>query len=159
MIVCITVCILALVFVAIKVRATKAADDPHEVLEQIENAIGEEYRKQSITELAATLQYSNASESTIRYYILKTTYYGADPAEVTGLNTEAIKLIVDPSSADSYLEMKIQEWAGALYSKGDLSYLCWTCSPEISYIIEYDHSSVADEDIIRMAESAKPINE
>ena len=37
----------------------------------------------------------------INYYILKTTYYEADPAEITGLNTEAIKRIVNPDRADS----------------------------------------------------------
>lgn len=155
----IIVCILALVFVAIRVRTPKAADNPYEMLEQIENAMGDEYKRQSITELAATLQYCNDSESTINYYILKTTYYESDPAEVAGLNTDAIKLIIDPNSTDSCMEMKIQEWEGALYSKGELSYLCWTYSPEISYILEYNHSLVADEEIIRMAESVKPINE
>ncbi len=155
----IVVSILALVFLGIRIRTSKTADDPHEMVERIENALGDEYKKQSMTELAATLQYSDGAESTINYYILKTTYYEADPEEVTGLNTDAIALIVDPNSADSCQEMKIQEWDGALYSKGELSYLCWTYSPEVSYILEYNPSLIADEEIIKMAESAKPMNE
>lgn len=155
----IVICILALVFITMRVRTSKAADDPYEMLERIENALGDEYKKQIMTELAATLQYSDGAENIINYYILKTTYYEADPAEVTGLNTEAIKLIVDPDRADSCQEMKIQEWDAALYETGELSYLCWTYSPEVSYILEYNPAMIADEEIIKMAESARPINE
>lgn len=155
----IIICIVALVFTAIRICTSKAADDPYKMLEQIESTLGDEYKKQTMTELVATLKYSNGTENTINYYILKTTYYEGDPADVTGLNTGAIKLIVDPNSADSCREMKIQDWDGALYSKGELSYLCWTYSPEVSYILEYNPTLVADEEIIKMAESAKPINE
>ena len=91
--------------------------------------------------------------------LLKTTYYEADPAEITGLNTEAIKRIVNPDRADSCQKMKIQDWDAALYERGELSYLCWTYSPEVSYILEYSPYAFADEEIIKMAESAKPINE
>ena len=55
--------------------------------------------------------------------------------------------------------MKIQDWDAALYERGELSYLCWTYSPEVSYILEYSPYAFADEEIIKMAESAKPINE
>lgn len=103
--------------------------------------------------------YKNGWEIEINYYILKTTYYEADPAEITGLNTEAIKRIVNPDRADSCQKMKIQDWDAALYERGELSYLCWTYSPEVSYILEYSPYAFADEEIIKMAESAKPINE
>jgi len=43
----------------------------------------------------------------------------------------------------------------ALYVIEERSYLYWTCLPEVSYIIEYDHSVVSDDEIIQMAESAK----
>ena len=61
--------------------------------------------------------------------------------------------------ADSCQKMKIQDWDAALYERGELSYLCWTYSPEVSYILEYSPYAFADEEIIKMAESAKPINE
>ena len=111
------------------------------------------------TELVATLKYGDEEGNEINYYILKTTYYEADPAEITGLNTEAIKRIVNPDRADSCQKMKIQDWDAALYERGELSYLCWTYSPEVSYILEYSPYAFADEEIIKMAESAKPINE
>lgn len=155
----IIICILALVFITIRVRTSKTEADPDEMLARIENALGDKYKKQSMTELAATLQYGDNEGNTVNYYILKTTYYEADPSEVTGLNTDAISLIVNPETADTCREMKIQDWDAALYEKGELSYLCWTYSPEVSYILEYNPNAIADEEIIKMAESAKPINE
>lgn len=155
----IIICILALVFITMRICTSKAADNPYEMLERIENALGDEYKKQSMTELVATLQYGDDDGNTINYYILKTTYYEADPSEVTGLNTDAITLIIDPKTAEACREMKIQDWDAALYEKGELSYLCWTYSPEVSYILEYNPDAVTDEDIIKMAESAKPISE
>ena len=76
-----------------------------------------------------------------------------------GLNTEASMLIVGPGTADACQEMKIQDWDATLYERGELSYLCWTYSQEVSYILEYNPNIVADEESIKMAESVKPINE
>lgn len=140
-------------------RKTVKEDDANKMIERIENALGEEYKKQSMTELAATIQYGDKEGHTINYYILKTTYYEADPTEVTGLNTNAISLIVNPETAESCIEMKIQDWDAALYKTDTLSYLCWTDTPEVSYILEYDPDAVADKEIIKMAESARVVNE
>ena len=150
---------LVFVFIVIRGKSPNPVENPEEMLGRIENALGDEYKKQSMTELVATLKYGDEEGNEINYYILKTTYYEADPAEITGLNTEAIKLIVNPDRADSCQKMKIQDWDAALYERGELSYLCWTYSPEVSYILEYSPYAFADEEIIKMAESAKPINE
>ena len=77
------------------------------MLGRIEAALGDEYKKQSMTELVATIQYGDNDGNTINYYILKTTCYEADPAEITGLNMEVIMLIVGPGTADACQEMKI----------------------------------------------------
>ena len=155
----VVVCILVFVFIVIRGKSPNPAENPEEMLGRIENALGDEYKKQSMTELVATLKYGDEEGNEINYYILKTTCYEADPAEITGLNTEAIMLIVGPGTADACQEMKIQDWDAALYERGELSYLCWTYSPEVSYILEYSPYAFADEEIIKMAESAKPINE
>ncbi len=154
----IIVCVLVLLFLTVG-RQTAKEDDANEMIERIENALGEEYKKQSMTELAATIQYGDKEGHTINYYILKTTYYEASPTEVTGLNTNAISLIVNPETAKSCIDMKIQNWDAALYETDTLSYLCWTDTPEVSYILEYDPDAVADDEIIKMAESAKILNE
>ena len=153
------ICILSVIVFKKGNRTPSPSEDAYEMLGRIEAALGDEYKKQSMTELVATIQYGDNDGNTINYYILKTTYYEADPAEITGLNTEAIMLIVGPGTADACQEMKIQDWDAALYERGELSYLCWTYSPEVSYILEYSPYAFADEEIIKMAESAKPINE
>lgn len=154
----IVVCVSLFLFLAVN-HKTAREDDTSKMVERIENALGEEYKKQSMTELVATLRYGDQEGNTINYYILKTTYYEADPLEVTGLNTSAISLIINPETAESCMEMKIQNWDAALYKTDALSYLCWTDTPEVSYILEYDPDAVADEEIIKMAESARIVNE
>lgn len=139
-------------------RVQSSADDAQDMVERIEAAIGEDYKKQSVTELVATLKYADEDGNEINYHILRTTYYEADPVEVTGLNTSAIHLIFDTETADSCHEMKIQDWDAALYEKGALAYLCWTYSPEVSYILEYNPEAVRGEEIIKMAESVRPLN-
>ena len=104
----VVVCILVFVFIVIRGKSPNPAENPEEMLGRIENALGDEYKKQSMTELVATLKYGDEEGNEINYYILKTTYYEADPAEITGLNTEAIKRIVNPDRADSCQKMKIE---------------------------------------------------
>lgn len=132
---------------------------PEEMISRIENALGDEYKKQLTTELVGTLRYADKEGNEIKYHILKSTYYEADPANVTGLNVDALGILFDPDSAVSCEEMMIQEWHAALYVLEERSYLCWTCSPEESYILEYNPKAVSDADIIKMAESAKRIEQ
>lgn len=125
-----------------------------------EEALGENVDKVSMTELAATMTYGHEtdSENNIYYHILKTTYYeGGDPASVTGLNTDALQVLFPVEYMDSCEEMMIQDWHGALYKEDDTAYLCWTYDPEITYVLEYTPSKMPDSEILKMAESAAPI--
>ena len=68
--------------------------DPDKMIERIENALGDDFKKQTKTEVVATLVYGNGKESdNINYHILKTTYYEADPNDVTGLNVDALGVL------------------------------------------------------------------
>lgn len=126
------------------------------LIQWIENALGDDCKKQTKTELVATLIYGNGRESdNINYHILKTIYYEVDPNDVTGANINAFKVLFDPETAISCKTMMIQEWDAALYKTKENSYLCWTCSPEVSYVLEYNPEVVSDDEIIKMAESAK----
>ena len=122
-----------------------------------EEVLGEDVKKVSKTELAATLTYGNQNDedNNIYYHILKTTFYEGDPAEITGLHTEALKVLFPVDSMDSCEEMMIQDWPGALYKKGDTACLWWTYSPEVTYVLEYTSSKIDDSEIIKMAESAE----
>lgn len=104
----------------------------------------------------ATLTYgNNDSGNKIYYHILKTDYYERDLLEISGLNTLAFGVLFPVEFMDSCEQMEIQEWPAALYKKGELAYLCWTYSPEISYVLEYNTTEIRDFEAIKMAESAK----
>ncbi len=121
-----------------------------------EEVLGEDVKKVSKTELAATLTYGdqNDKDNNIYYRILKTTFYEGDPGKITGLHMEALGVLFPVDSMDSCEEMMIQDWPGALYKKDDTAFLCWTYSPEVTYVLEYTPSKLADSEIIKMAESA-----
>ena len=140
--------------------------DPEELLERFEQAaeevLGEDVQQVSKTELAATITYGHETDkdNNIYYRILKTTYGEAgDPTSVTGLNTDALNILFPVDMMDSCEEMMIQDWHGALYKKDDTAYLCWTYDPEVTYVLEYIPSKMPDSEIIKMAESAAPIDE
>ena len=132
---------------------------PSEMVNRIENAIkevlGDDYKKQTETTVAGTLTYSDKEGNKINYHILKTTYYDADPNDVTGLNVDALGVLFNPERANSCKEMKIKDWDAALYEFDELSYLCWTDTPEASYVLEYNPDVIPDEEILKMAESAE----
>ena len=138
--------------------------NPEEFLERFEKAaeevLGEDIQQVSKTELVASLTYGHETDkdNNIYYRILKTTYGEAgDPSSVTGLNTDALNILFPVDMMDSCEEMMIQDWHGALYKKDDTAYLCWTVDPEVSYVLEYTPSKMADSEILKMAESAEPI--
>ena len=68
---------------------------------------------------------------------------------------QRIYALFNPESADSCKEMKIKDWDSALYEFDELSYLCWTDTPEASYVLEYNPDAIPDEEILKMAESAE----
>lgn len=150
---------LVIVFGVSAYRNANTDPDPEEMISKIEAALGDEYKKQSMTELAATLTYGDTTneENKIYYRILKTTFYEGNPDEVTGLHTEAFGVLFPVELMESCEKMKIQNWDAALYKNGDVAYLCWTYSPEVSYVLEYNPNLIDDPEIIKMAESAKPV--
>ena len=148
------------IIVAVRIQKEKEMDfgEFSERFEQAaEEVLGEDVKKISKTELAATLTYGDKTDedNNIYYHILKTTFYEGDPKEITGLHTEALGVLFPVDSMDSCEEMMIQDWYGALYKKDDTAYLCWTYSPEVTYVLEYTPSKIDDSEIIKMAESAE----
>ena len=76
-------------------------------------------------------------------------------SSIHGLHTEALKDLFPVDSMDSREEMMIQDWPGALYKKDDTAFLCWTYSPEVTYVLEYTPSKIDDSEIIQMAKTTK----
>ena len=59
---------------------------------------------------------------------------------------------------DSCEEMMIQDWPGALYKKDDTAFLCWTYSPEVTYVLESPPSNIDASELIALPEHAEPVN-
>ena len=151
--------ILGVVFAA-GALAKEKEDTPRDMINKFESAVkevlGDDVKKQTETVVAGTLKYSDEEgNNVINYHILKTTYYEADPNEVKGLNVDALGVLFNHESANSCKEMKIKDWDAALYEFDELSYLCWTDTPEASYVLEYNPDAIPDEEILKMAESAE----
>ncbi len=150
--------ILGVIF-AVGAMAKESEDTPRDMANRIEAAIkdvlGDDVKKQTETVVAGTIKYGDKEGNEINYHILKTTYYEADPSAVTGLNVDALGVLFNPDSAKNCKEMKIKDWDAALYEFDELSYLCWTDTPEVSYVLEYNPNAIPDEEILKMAESAE----
>ena len=103
--------ILGVIF-AVGSFAKENEDTPSDMANRIEAAIkdvlGDDVKKQTETVVAGTLKYSDKEGNEINYHILKTTYFEADPSEVTGLNVDALGVLFNPDSANSCKEMKIK---------------------------------------------------
>ena len=127
-----------------------------DMLAQVENALGEEWEKQTVTKVS-DLVYSDNQGNNIIYHICTTTYYEEDICEKTALNTSAISAVIDPDEAESYRECSVSGLPAAIYQKDGQAYLCWTIMPELSCVIEYNPAVQSEEDMFRMAESV-PVN-
>lgn len=150
--------LLVVAFLSIELRWNNGdLSDTDEMIQRMENVLGNDFKKQTKTEIVATLVYGNGKKSdNINYYVLKATYYEADPNDVTGLNIDALDVLFNIENAISCESMSIQEWDAVLYKTKEHGYLCWTHSPEDSYVLEYNLDAVSDDEIIKMAESTKP---
>lgn len=129
-----------------------ARDKTAELLERIESALGEDWKKQTVTRVFDWV-YSDGEGNTIIYYLCVTEYYEADATGQTGLNTEAICAVISADEAESSRECDINGLPGAIFQKGGRAYLCWTILPELSCVIEYDPACESEEDMLRMAQS------
>ena len=151
--------VIAVIVAVVGVLAYKRAhvrNAPEEMISKVEGVLGNEYKKQFMTELVATVTYEREDgEDEICYYVLRTTYFEKDPSKIVRLHIEALDVLFPVDYMDSCEEMEIREWPAALYKKGEAAYLCWTYSPEFSYVLEYNPMVVQDSEIIRMAESVR----
>ena len=152
------ICILLVLAGAITfVNRPTPEDEMMDMLNRVENALGDEWEKQTVTKVS-DLVYSDGNGNTIVYHVCTTTYCEADTAEQTGLNTEAIASVIDPAEAENCRECTVSGLPAAIYQKDGRAYLCWTIIPELSCVIEYDPAVESEEDMLRMAESV-PANQ
>ena len=154
----VAICILLVLAVAITFANRPTPEDEiMNMLNRVENALGDEWKKQTVTEVS-DLVYSDNEGNNIVYYVCATTYYEADAIKQSGLNIEAISAVISPDEAESFRECTISGLPAAIYQKDGQAYLCWTITPELSCVIEYDPAVECEEDMFRMAESV-PANQ
>ena len=126
----------------------------------MENAlkeVDEDYECQSISKVTP-FTYTDSEGNSIVYYCCQTTYVSDESGEYTGLNTDAIGMVIDFAQIKNRRECKVNEYDAFRCEMGDRSYLCWTISPQISCVIEYSADAIAEADIFHMAESVQSPN-
>ena len=135
--------------------------DPNwKIAEQIynmENAlkeVDEDYECKSISKVTP-YTYADPDGNTIVYYCCQTTYIEDEYGDNTELNTDAIGMVIDFAKIENRRSCKVNEYDAFQCEMGERSYLCWTISPEISYIIEYGADTIGEKDIFKMAESVQ----
>ena len=122
---------------------------------KVENAlkeVDEEYEYQSVSKVTP-FTYTDSEGNTIVYYCCQTAYLENESDDDTGLDVNAIGMVIDMTQIENKRECKVNEYDAFLCELGDRSYLCWTLSPEISCVIEYSKGAVEEASIFQMAES------
>mgnify|MGYP003462482133 CR=1 FL=1 len=128
-----------------------------EQIYNMENAlkqVDEDYECNSISKVTP-FSYTDSEGNVITYYCCQTTYLSDESGEDTGLNTDAIGMVIDFAQIKNRRECKVNAYDAFQCEMGERSYLCWTISPEISCVIEYSADVNDEADIFRMAESVQ----
>lgn len=128
-----------------------------EQIYNVENALKEvdtDYECKSISKVTP-YTYADSFGNPITYYCCQTTYISDEYGEDIGLNTDAIGMVIDFAQIENKRQCKVNEYDAFQCEIEKRSYLCWTISPEISCVIEYNAEIVDEADIFRMAESVQ----
>ena len=114
--------------------------------------VDEDCECQSVSKVTP-FTYTDSEGNTIVYYCIQTAYLENESGDDTGLDMNAIGMVIDADQIETRRKCMVNEYNAFLCELGDRSYLCWTLSPEFSCVIEYSKGSIDEADIFRMAES------
>ena len=117
--------------------------------------VDEDCECQSVSKVTP-FTYTDSEGNTIVYYCIQTAYLENESGDDTGLDMNAIGMVVDPELIENKRDCKVNEYVAFQCEIGERTYLCWTLSPEISCVIEYSKGSVEEASIFRMVESVPP---
>ena len=123
-------------------------------MENVLKEVDEDYACKSLSKVTP-FSYTDSEGNIITYYCCQTTYLADEYGENTGLNTDAIGMVIDFTQIQNRRECKVNAYEAFLCEIGDRSYLCWTILPEISCVIEYGADAIEEKDIFKMAESVQ----
>ena len=122
---------------------------------KVENAlkeVDEDYECQSVSKVTP-FTYTDSEGNTIVYYCIQTAYLENESGGYTGLDMNAISIVVDMTQIENKRECKVNEYDAFQREIDNRSCLCWTITSEISCVIEYCTDEVEDADIFRMTRS------
>ena len=114
--------------------------------------VDEDCECQSVSKVTP-FTYTDSEGNTIVYYCIQTAYLENESGDDTGLDMNAIGMVVDMTRIENKRECTVNEYYAFQCEIADRTYLCWTLSSEISCVIEYDADAIKEENILRMAES------
>lgn len=114
--------------------------------------VDKSYECQSVSKVTPFI-YTDSEGNTIVYYCCQTAYLENGSGDDTGLDMNAISMVVDPELIENKRDCKVNEYDAFLCELVARSYLCWTLSPEISCVIEYSPEAVSEDSVFRMAKS------
>ena len=141
------------------IEVQKRENDPNwqiaKEIYKVENTlkeVDEDYECQSVAKVTP-FPYTDSEGNAVVYYYIQTVYLENKSGDDTGLDINAISMVVDMTQIENKRECMVNEYDAFLCELGDRSYLCWTLSPEISCVIEYSTGEVDEASIFRMAES------
>ena len=123
-------------------------------MEKALKEVDEDYACKSLSKVTP-FPYTDSSGNIITYYCCQTSYLSDEYGNHTGLNTDAIGMVIDFAQIKNRRECKVNAYEAFQCEMGEHSYLCWTISPEISCVIEYSADVNDEADIFRMAESVQ----
>lgn len=141
------------------IEVQKRENDPNwqiaKEIYKMENAlkeVDEDYECQSVAKVTP-FPYTDSEGNTIVYYCIQTAYLENESGDDTGLDMNAIGMVIDADQIETRRKCMVNEYNAFLCEIGDRSYLCWTLSHETSCVIAYQADAVHESDIVRMAES------
>jgi len=133
--------------------STKPTNQLRSIATQIENAIPTEYDKQYEMETSLLFTAEGKNGHTIKYYVIVTTYYAADPVSVTQLHKDALSTVFDVTRAACVKEFDASGHAAAIYSLDGYNYACCTTAPETSVVMEYAPDAITQDESVKIIQS------
>ena len=141
------------------IEVQKRENDPNwqiaKEIYKVESAlkeVDEDCECQSVSKVTP-FTYTDSEGNTIVYYCIQTAYLENESGDDTGLDMNAIGMVIDADQIETRRKCMVNEYNAFLCEIGDRSYLCWTLSHETSCVIAYQADAVHESDIVRMAES------
>ena len=123
-------------------------------MEKAFKEVDEDYACKSLSKVTP-FSYTDSEGNIITYYCCQTSYLSDASEEDTRLNTDTIGMVIDFAQIKNRRECKVNAYDAFQCEMGKCSYLCWTISPEISCVIEYNADVNDEADIFKMAESVQ----